>query len=644
MATGARNSAAPFCTFFLDSPNPALATSDRLETIVERRGLLLSRRGLLKFFASHSLASILGSAVVGCAAVAGKRLQFQRVPTSLDDAVHVPPGYSAKPFFAWGDPISDGPAFKLDASNTAAEQALQAGMHHDGMNFFPLPLGSKNGQRGILAINHEYLEQRLLYPDGMATWSAEKVAKALHGVGVSVIEVEKSANNWRVVRPSAFARRIHARTPTRLSGPARGADSMKTAADRDGTTVIGTFANCAGGLTPWGTYLTCEENFQNWFVKPSGALTTNERRYSLRKTNGHRWHEFDARFDVDQHPNEFNRFGWIVEIDPYDPTAQPVKRTALGRFAHESAYYHIAKDGRVVIYSGDDTAFEFIYKFVTRDAFNPNQREANRDLLDHGTLYVAHFAEDGTGTWKPLVFGQNGLASENGFDHQADVVIHTKAAAATVGGTPMDRPEWITVHPHTGEVYVSLTSNTQRGNDAKPLADAANPRAKNHYGHILRWREANGDAASTQFAWDIFALAGDPASVDPAQRGDIRGDAFACPDTLSFGPDGTLWICTDTGTPGKNAYANFGNNALLAADTQTGEVRRFLTGPRGCEIAGLTITPDGKTAFLNIQHPGDGFHGAGTAYGSHWPSGDAAARPRSATIVITKDDGGVIGS
>lgn len=618
-------------------------------TLDELVALRLSRRDVLKLGVATGLTGLLGLSQTACTTTGDARssapvLGFKPVPISSADTVVVPEGYTSRVFFAWGDPISDGPAFKPDASNSADEQAEQAGMHHDGMHFFSLPPGTNNPNHGLLVINHEYLDQRLLFPDAMKTWTAEKLKKAQNAVGASVIEVKRNRNGWQVVRPSKYARRITSRTPMSIGGPARGSALMQTAADPNGVEVFGTHSNCANGFTPWGTYLTCEENIHSHFAIPSDKATPKQLRYRTAKRSGYRWHDFDERFNIDKHPNEFHRFGWVVEIDPFDPQSKPVKRTALGRCAHESAFHTLAPDGRVVIYTGDDSRFEYIYKFVSRDAYNPDDRAANHDLLDHGTLYAGKFNADGSGAWLPLVHGKNGLTAANGFTDQADVLVHVKLAGEQVDATKMDRPEWIVIHPKTGEVYASLTNNAQRGTEGKPGKDAANPRDKNVFGQIIRWREANSNAASTTFNWDLFVIAGDPAHPDPAQRGNVKGDAFACPDTLRFAPDGTLWIGTDIGIPGRGDYVNLGNNQLLAIDVASGHSRRFLTGPRGCEITGLTFTPDGKTAFLNIQHPGEFSEEREAGPISNWPSSATGARPRSATIVITKDDGGVIGA
>jgi secreted PhoX family phosphatase len=521
-------------------------------------------------------------------------------------------------------------------------------MHHDGMHFFALPPGTANAQRGLLVMNHEYTDDGLLHADGMANWSAEKVTKAQNAHGVSVIELRAVNGQWQIVRPSPHARRIAATTPMRIAGPAAGSAAMRTSADPDGTRVLGTFNNCAHGYTPWGTYLACEENFAMYFMN---ASTDADRRYGLTvKGRGYRWEEFDARFDLARHPNEANRFGWIVEIDPYDPQSTPVKRTALGRFAHEGAQLSLAPDGRVVFYSGDDATFEYIYKFVTRDRYDARNREANRQLLDHGTLYVARFRDSGDGEWLELTHGKGSLTAANGFRDQADVLVRTRAAADRVGATPMDRPEWIAVHPSTREVYCTLTNNARRGGKDAPGTDRANPRAGNTFGQIIRWREAGADPTALAFTWDLFALCGDPRHTDQAKRGNVKGDAFGSPDGLWFDPHGLLWIQTDvsTSTLNRGDYERLGNNQMLCADITSGEIRRFLTAPRGSEVTGVQLTPDGRTMFVNIQHPGESASeradpGNPQAV-STWPDGPSGGRPRSATVMIQREDGGMIGT
>ncbi len=628
------------------SPNPTF------KQILEAR---LSRRGLLKGAAALAVAGTLPLSLAGCATGLRRegRLGFNSVPVSTADAVRVPEGYAANVLYAWGDPVghpSASPAFKPDASNTADEQALQAGMHHDGIHYFPLPYGSDNSGNGLLVMNHEYSDDGLLHTDGFANWSADKVRKAQNAHGCSVIEVRDNGGQWEVLRPSRYARRVTATTPMKISGPAAGSVGMKTAADASGMTVLGTFNNCAHGYTPWGTYLTCEENWDTYFIS-SGTLTADHRRNGVSaKGRGYRWNEFDERFDAGKHPNEPNRHGWVVEFDPYNPQSQPVKRTALGRFSHEGAWPATASDGRLVVYMGDDRVFEYIYKFVSRDVWNRSDRNANRNLLDHGTLYVAKFGDDGKGGWMPLVYGQGPLTRENGFSDQADVLIRARAAADALGATKMDRPEWIAVHPASHEVYCTLTNNSQRGAKDRPGTDRANARGNNVFGQIIRWREMGNDPAAQNFQWDLFAIAGDPQHPDPARRGNIKGDAFGSPDGLWFDDGGLLWIQTDvsTSTLNKNHYERLGNNMMLAADIRTGEVSRFLTGPNGCEITGVITTPDGKTMFINIQHPGETASERNDPKNpkvvSSWPDGPAGGRPRSATVVIRKNNGGVIGS
>jgi secreted PhoX family phosphatase len=615
------------------------------------------RRRLLSAAVLAATGSALSAAGIPLAALAAGRASgavtgFTSLSVSTADAVRVAPGHQVGLLYAWGDPVSGGPQARADASDNASEQSQQAGMHHDGMHYFPfIENGRPSSTHGLLCVNHEYTDDGLLHAGGMANWDAAKVDKAKAAVGVSVVEIRRDKNGWQVVRPSTWARRITADTPCRIAGPARGHAAMRTAMDTRGEYVIGTLDNCAMGFTPWGTYLTCEENFNGYF-KADKTPNTDQQRYGLsEKTAGWRWHEADARFDLTQHPNEANRFGWVVEIDPWHPDRAPVKRTALGRFKHEGATVTQARDGRIVVYMGDDEHFEYIYKFVSRDGY---QGHAGDDLLDHGTLYVARFDDDGRGRWLPLVHGEsfaNGaLTAEYGFAGQGEVSIRCRQAADLAGATKMDRPEWIAVHPQTGEVYVTLTNNSQRDAHATGHhVDAANPRAANIFGHILRWREAGRDAAAAQFTWDIFALAGDPQNADGDKQGNIQGDVYANPDGLWFDPAGRLWIQTDISTSSLNQgdFAHFGNNQMLVADVHSGETRRFLTGPRGCELTGITATPDGRTLFVNIQHPGE-LGGARsdparpTAI-SAWPANQfphaVGGRPRSATLAITREDG-----
>jgi uncharacterized protein len=628
------------------SSNPSIHdVSDPSRRVLLRGGLGATVGGLLAPLAGVS------SVLAGCASAgggSGPLLGFKSVAVSTADTVTVPEGYSVQVIAAWGEPVGlsgTSPAFKVDASNSAADQEAQMGMHHDGIHYF-----AQNGSMsGLLVMNHEYADDGLLHPDGMKTWTAQKVRKSQAALGVSVIEVEQNDGRWQIVNPSPWARRFTVATPMTFGGPAAGSALLRTAADPKGTRVLGTLNNCASGITPWGTYLTCEENFIFYFKGPD-APNAHETRWGLRKGDpvGYRWAEFDERFDAAKHPNEPNRFGWVVEIDPFNPSMTPVKRTALGRAAHEGATVGTTRDGRAVVYMGEDARFEYITKFVSRDRIKPGGYAPNAELLDHGTLYVARFDADGKGRWIPLVHGQGPLTAANGFGDQGEVLVKTRQASDLLGATKMDRPEWIAIEKD-GWVYCTLTNNSNRGGDKQPGVDAANPRANNTMGHIIRWKD-DGDFDGATFTWNHFVLAGDPANERAEAKGNVRGDAFGCPDGLWVDGRGVLWIQTDMSTSamGKGDLARLGNNAMLAADPRTGEVRRFLVGPAGCEITGATGTPDGRTMFVNIQHPGESPTERSDPDNprkiSNWPDQNPAGRPRSATVVIRKNDGGVIGS
>ncbi len=622
-----------------------------------------ARRILLRGAAAAALAPWIAAPLGGCASTGGQPLAgagaapgpligFAPVPVGVGDRLVVPEGYVAGAIAAWGEPVGVPgrmPAFKPDASNSAEEQAVQMGMHHDGLHYYAL----EGSRRGLLAMNHEYTDDGLLHPGGLTPWTAEKVRKSQMAHGLSVIEVEQRDGAWQMVRPSRHARRVTLDTPFEVGGPARGHAMMRTAADPAGTRVLGTLNNCASGKTPWGTYLSGEENWAGYF-SGSERPTPHERRWGIRRTGWYRWAEHDARFDAVQNPNEPNRFGWIVELDPADPTSTPVKRTAIGRAAHEGAWVAVTKAGRAVVYSGEDARFEYIYRFVSRDAIRSaggglTAAQANRELLDHGTLYVARFDADGKGRWLPMVHGQGPLTSANGFADQGEVVIKARQAADLLGATKMDRPEWLAIDERERWVYCTLTNNSARGTAGQPGVDAANPRANNSFGHIIRWKEA-GDFDGETFEWNHLVLAGDPANERPQAKGNIRGDLYACPDGIAFDARGVLWIQTDASTSQmhKGEFARVGNNQMLACDPATGQTRRFLTGPTGCEITGVTWTPDGRTMFLNIQHPGetpsDRSNPAEPRKFSNWPDYRPDGRPRSATVVVRRRDGGVIGT
>jgi hypothetical protein len=694
------------------SGNPHL--TDIIERAIARNP---SRRAFLKMGAGAAVLPFFGLSIAGCSdggdEVIEKLLGFTPVGASSADTVVVPAGYVAQALLPWGEPINaSAPAWMADSSNTAAEQSQQVGDNHDGMWFFPFNSSASGpGERsdeGLLVMNHEYINPEYFYAPGTdaANWlnpfTLEKARKGQEGHGVTVAHVRRTASgSWEHVKSSDFNRRITGNTPMTIQGPAAGNTLMRTAADPNGTEVLGTLNNCGSGYTPWGTFITCEENWNGYFGAPTNGATigpeyqdqkqdilAGRSRYGITTAGfGYRWHEVDPRFDADVNPNEPHRFGWIVEIDPFSPASKPVKRTAMGRFKHENAELVIAPNGRVVVYSGDDERNEYLYKFVSTGTFdrsNPTSA-ANRNLLAEGTLYVARFDagattgdQAGTGVWLPLVFGQNGLTSANGFASQAEVMIKTRQAADRVGATMLDRPEWVAANPRkVGEVYCTLTNNNRRGGtpassnsaagttsagSARPPVDEANPRANNVWGHIVRWNEAGADPTALAFTWDIYVLAGQPSITDgrkPSANVTLA-NLFNSPDGLSFDSAGRMWIQTDGNFSDAGEFAGMGNNQMLVGDPETKAISRFLVGPSGCEVTGITWTPDRRTMFVNIQHPGEiGNHprapklASGATFGdndiarnatafSQWPT--TGARPRSATVVVRRTDGEIVGT
>jgi uncharacterized protein len=659
----------------------------------------LSRRTALKGGLGASIAALFGGVgLAGCASgtggSGGPRIGFEAVAVSSADTVVVPKGYQVQTFIPWGTPITGSmPAFD-PLRYTGADQAQQVGSHHDGMHFFPIEgrdphKGSSS--EGLLVLNHEYVEPRYMHASAVGQKlsraavpalvngrrPADECRKELNAHGASVVHVRKGGNGaWEVV-PSRFNRRITGLTPMAIGGPVRGTAFVQTRYSPDGTRTRGTLNNCAHGVTPWNTYMMAEENWAGYFINqvPANGRTRDQRRYGLRHSESrpaasrYGWELADSgsdeftRFDVtargpsatQDFRNEANGFGWMVEVDPFNPDSTPVKRTALGRFAHEGVVFQPGIEGRpVVCYSGDDAVNEYIYKFVSKGVFRKAAGVANGALLDEGTLYVARFKDDGTGEWLPLVFNQGPLGptpgnqgdqpdpAQAGFDSQADVLINTRLAADRLGATKMDRPEWGAIDPRSGQVYFTLTNNSGR-----TTTDKANPREKSRWGHIIRWTEAGNDPAATRFNWDIFLLAGPENDSLFNGRPLAKEQIFNSPDGLWFDPDGRLWIQTDISESVMNRgeHAQFGNNQMLCADPRTHELRRFLVGPIGQEITGVITTPDGKTMFVNVQHPGattteDDF-AAGRLTGT-WPH--QGRYGRSATLVITKEDGGVIGT
>ncbi|UDM07013.1 PhoX family phosphatase [Halomonas sp. NyZ770] len=656
-----------------DEPLSNRSSNAYFGDILERR---LSRRGVLKGGLATVIAGLMATklpltqALAANAGAGSPTMGFNPVGISAADNVVVPEGYRVQSFIPWGTPITgDMPAFSLAASGE--EQAHQVGSHHDGMHFFALNGSSTDG---LLVLNHEYVEPRFLHAaaSGLAldrdafpqhedgSRDADQVIKEMNAHGVSVVRVRANEQGeWEVVQ-DALNRRITAQTPMQLSGPVAGTEHLVTQYSPEGLMTRGTLNNCAHGVTPWNTYLAAEENWAGYFANTDTDIDRRQARYGIetRDTGRYQWHRADqqsdqfSRFDAssrgaspaDDFRNEPHAFGWMVEIDPMNPDSVPVKRTHLGRFAHEGVIFAPAVEGQpVVAYSGDDSRFEYIYKFVSRRPFDA--ATADGSLLDEGTLYVAKFNDDGSGEWLALAPGQNGLTPENGFADLADILVNTRSAADHVGATKMDRPEWGAVDPQTGDVYFTLTNNTRRAEgDEHP----ANPRANNSFGHIIRWQE-EGTHAGERFAWDLFVLAGDQDdSRDLAGNALVEDNIFASPDGLWIDADRRVWIQTDISESEMNTgiYEVFGNNQMLVANPETGEIKRFLTGPVGQEITGVVTTPDQRTMFVNVQHPGATTTEEAFAEGrftSHWPEGGSAI-PRSATLVITREDGGIIGA
>ena len=622
-----------------------------------------SRRGFLQgSLAVSAIAATVGPAALLSAPRAeaqegGSAFSFPEVTAGVDADHHVAEGYDAQVLIRWGDPVVSG-APEFDPNNqTAAAQAGQFGYNNDYVGYIPL---DGSDEHGLLVVNHEYTNPHLMFPglvqvvDGAAVQgdlSEEQVNIEIAAHGGSIIEIEKVDGVWHRVADSKYNRRITGTTETLITGPAAGHDRLKTSVDETGTKALGTLNNCAGGVTPWGTYLMAEENFHGYFSGELPADHAEAENYARLGAPGgwYQWHNFHDRFDVSKEPNEMNRFGYIVEVDPMDPNSVPKKRTAMGRFKHEGAESIVAPNGQVVLYSGDDERFDYVYKFVTAGTYNADDRAANMDLLDEGTLYVARFDEDGSMEWMPLVHGEGPLTAENGFESQADIVIETRRAADLLGATKMDRPEDIQPNATNGKVYVMLTNNSRRTEED---VNAANPRAANAFGHIIEIAEADGDFAATSGTWEILLKCGDPSiaevgatfSTDTTENG-----WFGMPDNAAVDSDGRLWVSTD----GNNPTDTGRTDGLWAVDTEgaaRGTSRLFYRVPVGAEMCGPVFTENGESLFLAIQHPGDGGedwegHGRPSYYedpATRWPDFQDDMPVRPAVVVVTKQGGGKI--
>ena len=701
------------------------SSNPHMDTILAAR---LSRRGALKGGIGATTAALLGG--VGLSACGGsdddtpapapaptpKSLNFAAVAKTNADTVSVPAGYQVSILHALGDPMMFGDTSWSDAGTETAESYdRRIGDGHDGMYYFGLSDDGKfdanRSDRGLLCVNHEYVVAPYgLHPAGSTKVGdqrpADEVEKEIRAHGVSVVEVKRKSgsNDMEMVRGSKYNRRVTSATEMDFGGPAAGNAKLVNKLSPDGKLAFGMNNNCANGYTPWGTYLTCEENYLNVIGRAAGddeQRSASEivalKRYGLpagRKNpygwdtpDGEQYQRWNSKVSgasaAEDHRNSFNTFGWVVEIDPFRPESKPVKRSALGRFNHEGAWPAPAKAGEpIVIYSGDDARNEYVYKFVSDARWDPKDIDggaaAGAKYLDKGTLYAAPINNDGSGEGLELTHGKHGIDAGNAvypFADQGDVVMHCRLAADLRGATKMDRPEWGGVNPLNGEVYMTMTNNSQRDGSKVPL-DAANPRKGNANGHIIRWREEGGQAG-TRFQWDVYLFG---ARVDEKQSQNLSGltdvNDFSSPDGLYFdqrsgGPGGLLWIQTDDGAytdvtncmmlaaiPGQvgdggKTTTREGQATIMGAKASEATVRRFLVGPFDCEITGVVVTPDGKTLFFNVQHPGEDADKADFAAGSftsHWPGNQPGItsghkghkRPRSATVVVTRKDGGSI--
>jgi secreted PhoX family phosphatase len=635
-----------------------LTIGDVIATRFDRRDLLKGALGVAAISATMgplALAAADPARAQGAAAGAS-RFKFKEVVAGVDKDHHVAEGYDAQILIRWGDPMLPG-GQPLDPMKQSADtQKLQFGYNNDFVGYLPMPGAANPSQHGLLVVNHEYTNEELMFPGvglqdakdmNFAKMTAELVAIEKAASGGSVLEIKKENGKWGVVPNSQYARRLTADTPMEITGPVAGNPRLQTKADPSGKKVMGMLNNCSGGVTPWGTWLTCEENFHGYFwgkLEATHAEARNYKRYGVPE-NAYAWGKFDERFDIVKEPNEANRFGWIVEIDPFAPASVPKKRTALGRTKHEGAAGIMSKDGRYVVYAGDDERFDYVYRFVTSKRVDLANRAANRDILDEGTLSVAKYNADGSVEWLPLVHGKGPLTEANGFASQADILIETRRAADLLGATKMDRPEDVEANPKTNKVYVVLTNNNRRKPEEQ---DAANPRADNKFGHLIEMVPPDGDHAADKFKWEILVKCGDPSieKVGASWSSDTTKNGwFGMPDNVAIDSEGRLWVATD----GNNEKATGRADGLRAVDTEgpaRGTSKHFYRVPAGAEMCGPEFTPDLETLFVAVQHPGEGeetpasFENPAT----RWPDFKDNMPPRPSVVVITKQGGGKIGT
>ncbi|MEG3614171.1 PhoX family phosphatase [Isoptericola haloaureus] len=659
-------------------PAPNLSANEYFRDVASRA---LSRRVMLGGAAAAAAAVVVGAQVIGAqsaaaAPVVGKKpvkgLAFGAIaaqPMEQDDVV-VPEGYAWSPIIRWGDPILPGGRAFDPAHQTPEQQAKQFGYNCDYLDILPEDpkhirsmVETRRGTKGVLVSNHEYTNPHIMFDASYDDVTRRAIERAAHGMSVVEVTREKTGMPWEYSRIAPLNRRIHLGTEFTIDGPAAGDDLLKTVDDPTGTKVFGTLNNCAGGTTPWGTVVSGEENFHG-YLRVNGQ-DSRDARYGLRDAaTRYGWELDDPRFDGNNpgYENENRRFGWVVEMDPYDPTAAPVKHTALGRFKHEGANVIMADDDRAVVYMGDDERFDYVYKFVSTDRMRHGNSDAarahNTTLLSSGDLYVARFdgdspaseidgsgavpsdgAFDGTGEWLPLVL--DGASQVDGMS-LAEVLVFTRVAADTVGATKMDRPEDVEPNPFTGRIYVACTNNSNRARDGYPGVDEANPRGSNRDGHIVEIIEDGGDQTATTFTWNLLIVAGDPEVNDSTYFSGFPADKvspISCPDNVAFDADGNLWISTD-GQP-SSIQKSDGLFKVTLDGAERGRVEQFLALPRRAETCGPVVDVRDSMAYVNVQHPGDdGSWGAQTSYfpdylaeGETVPAG-AWRGPRPSTIQV----------
>ncbi len=572
-------------------------------------------------------------------------LSFEEISHGLDTQLHLAKDYSAQILLRWGDPLFRNESKFNPYKQNAESQLKRFGYNNDFVDYLSISRKKNISNHGLLVVNHEYVNSSLMHPGSPRPYdlAREQIDTEMAAHGLSIIEVYKQKNHWNIKLDSNYNRRITPSTKMKLSGPAKGHQRVKTEYSPQGDFCLGTFGNCAGCVTPWGTVLTAEENIQAYFM--GNAKSTNERenykRFGLHgdKTALSIWGNYHDIWDLDKHPQAAMHAGWIVEIDPYDSSFVPIKRTALGRCKHEGCDVHINKDGRVVLYMGDDQTFEYIYRFVSKEKFQTHNQRNNLALLDEGELSVAEFTDQGTVIWHPLQYGNEPHIKKNGFNSQADVVLDMRKAADLVGATPMDRPEEIKVNPKSGNVFAVLTNNFKR----TPLqVDAVNPRALNRHGHILELIAPEQDHSAREYQWEVFILAGDPnKKIDQAYYSAKLSENgwFSSPDNCSFDRYGNIWIATD----GFNRSGKADGIWVSVTGNENEKIcKQFLRAPIGAEVCSPCFTPDHKTMFCSIQHPGDGstFDQPNT----RWPDFNLKIPPRPAVVAVTHDQDEEIGS